>query len=292
MGAVVLGHSPREAKKARALVTAYAGTLPSIIRSMSVATFPPDLSTQPLVAALLDQGVVVVEDVIGKAVLPALRGETGRLVSSEPFGSNGFDGYRTRRVFDPFRRTRALDEIVLRPLLHDVLQRVLTWPYQFGMTILSQIYPGEVAQPSHRDAAVYPLPQDFPEVMVNTIWALDDFTAENGATMVAPGSHRDAGIKDLVPVVMAAGSVMIYSGRLRHGAGANGSDTTRLGFIVEHVVRWLRPADCHPLAVGPEIAATLEPQLQELLGFNQTSEYFGFVNGRPPAEWLAAATAT
>ena len=59
------------------------------------------------------------------------------------------------------------------------------------------------------------------------------------------------------------------------------------GSIIEHVARWLRPAECHPLAVGAELAARLPLEMQELLGFNQTSEYFGFIAGASPADWLA-----
>ena len=68
--------------------------------------------------------------------------------------------------------------------------------------------------------------------------------------------------------------------------GANVSDGSRLSFITEHVARWLRPAECHPVSVGPTLAASLPTELQELLGFNQTSEYFGFIAGRSPSEWL------
>ncbi len=121
---------------------------------------------------------------------------------------------------------------------------------------------------------------------------MDDFTADNGATLIAPGSHRfgeRAGPfehADLVPVVMDAGSVLVYDGRLVHGAGANSSDRGRLGFIAEFVPRWLRPSENHTLAVPQEIARYLDEDLQKLLGYNQRDPYFGFVAGRPPLEWL------
>lgn len=254
---------------------------------LTLPRYPVDESAETILGALAEHGLVVVEGVLDRADLSSIRPEIDGLLASAALGDNAFDGYRTRRVFDPLRRTRALDDVVLNPVIHRTIGAALRWPYQFGMTILSQVTPGEVAQRPHRDANVYPLPREFPEIMVNTIWALDDFTEANGATMVAPGSHRDPERRQLTPAVMPAGAVLVYSGRLLHAAGANRSDRTRLGFIVEHVARWLRPAENHPVTVGADLAATLPQGLQELLGFNQTSEYFGFINGRPPSEWLA-----
>lgn len=253
---------------------------------MAIPTFSARAPAESLVGALVDQGAIVIEGVIDEPTVSMVRAGCRELLDTADFGDNDFDGYRTRRVFDPLRRTRLLDSLVLHPVVHAVVRGALGWPYQFGMTILSQVCPDERAQRPHRDAAVYPLPRDFPDVMVNTIWALDDFTPENGATLIAPGSHRDRTQNELIPAAMDGGSVMIYSGGLLHGAGANLTETSRLGLIVEHVARWLRPAECHPLAVGVDIISTLPPELQELLGFNQTSEYFGFINGKPPADWL------
>lgn len=239
-----------------------------------------------IAASLEEFGFVVVEHVLGEVELNELRQRLAPLLEAAALGDNEFDGFLTRRVFDPLAQTRCLDAVVTHPLVQDVVIRSLPWTYQFGMTILADVQPGQKAQRPHRDASVYPLPPSFPEVMTNTIWALDDFTATNGATLVAPGSHRDESAA-LTPVEMPAGSVVIYSGRLLHGAGANTSDRSRLGLIIEHVARWLRPGDCHPMTVGSRQAASLSTELQELLGFNQHGDYLGFIGGLPPATWLS-----
>jgi ectoine hydroxylase-related dioxygenase (phytanoyl-CoA dioxygenase family) len=214
-------------------------------------------------------------------------------VAKAPVGDNHFDGFATRRVFDPLARTRVLDDLVLHPLLSDTVEAVIG-PCQFGMTILSEIQPGQPAQRLHRDASVYPLPDRIGPVMVNMIWAIDDFTGANGATVLAPASHLGdirPGAYDrasLAVASMGGGSVLVYDGRLVHGAGANDSASTRLGLIIEHTVRWLRPAENHQLAVLPAVAATLPARLQELMGYNQHGSYFGFVAGKPPRAWLSA----
>ncbi len=195
-------------------------------------------------------------------------------------------------MFDPLARTRVLDDWVLHPLLTATVQ-ALIGPSQFGMTILSEVQPGEVAQFLHRDAAIYPLPAEVGPVEVNTIWAIDEFTRANGATVLVPGSHvggtRPSAYdgESLTVATMSAGSVLVYDGRVVHGAGANTTTSACLGLIVEHTVRWLRPAENHSLAVAPTVVATLPAPLQELLGYNQHSAFLGFVAGRPPGEWLA-----
>jgi ectoine hydroxylase-related dioxygenase (phytanoyl-CoA dioxygenase family) len=254
---------------------------------VDISRFAPDASPADLHEALTRDGAIILADLLDRERLATLREAVGPLITNAPLGTNAFDGFKTRRVFDPLVRTRALDDLVLDPLVQRVIRAALPAGYQLGMTVLSQVQPGEAAQKLHRDAAAYPLPAGFPEVMVNTIWALDAFTAANGATVIVAGSHRDPSARDQKPAVMNPGSVLVYSGRLLHKAGHNSGATPRLGLIVEHVVRWLRPADCHPLAVGPALAATLPADLQELLGFNQASEFFGFIAGQPPADWLA-----
>jgi ectoine hydroxylase-related dioxygenase (phytanoyl-CoA dioxygenase family) len=255
---------------------------------VGISSFAPDASPADLHEAFSRDGAFVLSGVIDRERLATLREALRPLITNAPLGTNSFDGFKTRRVFDPLARTRALDDLVLSPVVQRAIQDVLPAGYQLGMTVLSEVQPGEAAQKLHRDAAVYPLPADFPEVMVNTIWALDAFTPANGATVIVAGSHRDPSARDQEPAVMSPGSVLVYSGRLLHKAGPNSSAGPRLGLIAEHVVRWLRPADCHPLAVGPALAATLPAALQELLGFNQASDFFGFIAGQSPRDWLAA----
>jgi ectoine hydroxylase-related dioxygenase (phytanoyl-CoA dioxygenase family) len=254
---------------------------------VAIPTFGPDEPAPHLQAALATEGVLIIENAVDTALIDAIRNELDPLLAATSLGDNPFDGFTTRRIFDPLARTRVLDQLVLHPQIQAVIASFLLWPYHFGMTFVSEVLPGEVAQRLHRDASVYPLPEDFPEVEANTVWALSDFTADNGATVVAPRSHQDREQRTVIPAVMSAGSVLVYAGRLLHGAGANRSDVPRLSLIIEHVARWLRPAECHPVSIGPSIVATLPVELQELVGFNQTNEYFGFIAGQSPNAWLA-----
>ncbi len=234
---------------------------------------------------------MIIDELIPASSLGAIAEELKMHVEDAPFGDNEFDGYATRRVFDLLARTRVLDDVLLTPMLSGAIDTVIG-PSQFGMTVLTDVKPGEVAQQLHRDSAVYPLPVSFGPVEINTIWAIDEFTRANGATVLSPGSHlRDTRPSEyhseaLAAATMGPGSVLVYDGRLIHGAGPNHSRSTRLGMIIEHVVRWLRPAENHTLSVSPAVAATLPPVLSERFGYNQHGNYLGFVAGRPPQEWL------
>jgi ectoine hydroxylase-related dioxygenase (phytanoyl-CoA dioxygenase family) len=242
-----------------------------------------------VVMLLREEGCVILDGLVPNELLVVIAEELRTLAAAAPLGDNSFDGFSTRRVFDLFARSRVLDDLILDQLVTAVTEELIG-AFQFGMTVLSEVGPGESAQRLHRDQGVYPLQLSFGPVEVNTIWAIDDFTEENGATLIAPRSHlvdKELGSSwATVPAEMEAGSVLIYDGRIVHGAGANASKTRRIGLIVEHVVRWLRPADNHTVAIGPDLASQLPVALQERLGFNQHGRFLGSIAGRPPGEWL------
>ncbi len=143
-------------------------------------------------------------------------------------GRNEFEGHKTRRIYSVIEKTLACNPLVEHPLILALLDQILMPNYLLSQLQVIEIYPGEVQQPLHHDDGFYPIARPRPAFSAATIWAIDDFTAENGATLVLPNSHLwgdrmpDANDeKDLVPVVMAAGSVVFFLGTLWHGAGAN-----------------------------------------------------------------------
>ena len=183
-------------------------------------------------------------------------------------GRNDFEGFGTQRIYRVFAKTRMFDDLAIHPVLQGVLDRVLG-PCQLSAPTGIRIGANERAQILHRDDSIYPLPEPHGDVVLNTMWAFDDFTEANGATRFVPGSHRwEVGRVPTEddPVVlteMPAGSVAFYTGRIWHGGGANRTDTPRLGVILEYVAAWLRPQENHVIGVAPEVVATLPEKLQE-----------------------------
>ncbi|HEX4978549.1 MAG TPA: phytanoyl-CoA dioxygenase family protein [Acidimicrobiales bacterium] len=246
-----------------------------------------------VVEGLEDDGYAVVEGVLDRAETATIAGEMRRVLASVPFGRNDFEGFGTKRVYALFGKTRAWDAPATSTLVLGVLDRVLGASYQLSAPTGIEIGPGERAQVLHRDDSIYPIPEPHPEVVVNTMWALDDFTEENGATRLVPGSHRRTGPPapgtPTIAATMTAGSVMFYVGSVWHGGGANRTDRPRLGVILEYVAGWLRPQENHLLAVPRDVAADLPDRLLELLGYNIYPPFVGYVDGRHPIRALREA---
>jgi ectoine hydroxylase-related dioxygenase (phytanoyl-CoA dioxygenase family) len=259
------------------------------------ATVPAETCTgEEIAARLLDDGYVVVSGMMTEADVRAAREDLGRVLEATRTGRNAFEGYSTQRIYALFAKTRTFDLAAVHPLLLDVLDRVLGH-YQLSAPVGIRIGPGEKAQVLHTDDMIYPLPQPHPPVVVNTMWPLDEFTEENGATRFIPGSHRwdpgrtpDSG-DPVAAATMSPGSAMFYLGSLWHGGGANRTGEPRLGVILEYAASWLRPQENHCLAVPRDTVRHLPERLQELLGYNIYPPFLGYVDGRHPRKVLASA---
>jgi ectoine hydroxylase-related dioxygenase (phytanoyl-CoA dioxygenase family) len=243
---------------------------------------------------LVEDGYVVVSDMMPARDVQAAREDLGRVLEATRTGRNAFEGFSTQRVYALFAKTRTFDQAAIHPLLLDVLDQVLGH-YQLSAPVGIRIGPGEQAQILHRDDAIYPVPEPHPPLVVNTMWPLDDFTEANGATRFVPGSHRwapgrvPAADDEIRSATMTPGSAMFYLGSLWHGGGANQTGQPRLGVILEYAAAWLRPQENHCLAVPREVVRGLPQRLQELLGYNIYPPFVGYVNGSHPRKVLSVA---
>lgn len=243
------------------------------------------------VAKLRRDGYVILERVIDSPQIEAIRSESHRLLNDVPKGTTNFGGFATQRLFNLVARTRLLDDLYLHPHLIAIVEAYLDDQIQLSIASFINIGPGEEAQPFHRDDSLYPLPRPHISLSVNTMWALDDFTPENGSTLLLPGSHLldqcDAPSDDEVATAtMPAGSVLIYDGSLFHAGGANTSQGTRLGTSVIYNRAWLRQQENQFLGVPPEIAKTLPRAMQKLIGYWVANNFLGYLNDQSPARLL------
>jgi ectoine hydroxylase-related dioxygenase (phytanoyl-CoA dioxygenase family) len=262
-----------------------------------MATVPAATSTgQDIAQRLMADGYVVVTGMMAEEDVRAARADLRRVLTETPTGRNPFEGFSTQRVYALFAKTRTFDRAAIDPLLQDVMTRVLG-PHQLSAPVGIRIGPGEAAQILHRDDSVYPVPEPHPPLVVNTMWPLDEFTAENGATRFIPASHawepgrRPTPDDPVEQAVMSPGSAMFYLGSLWHGGGANQTDQPRLGVILEYAAGWLRQQETHLLAVPRATVRQLPERLQELLGYNIYPPFVGYVNGSHPRKALSAEEA-
>ena len=249
-----------------------------------------DAAVGDVVRRLDEDGYAIVDGVLTRDDAAAIGAELRRLRDGVPSGRNPFEGFHTRRLYAIYAKTRVLDDITLHPLVLGALDQVLGPHYQLSGPTGIEIGPGEAEQLLHRDDDIYPVARPHPQLVTNVMWAFDDFTVENGATRLYPGSHRSVDrppeSAPMVRAVMPAGSVMLYVGSLWHGGGANHTDRSRLGVAIEYCASWLRAQETQLLVAPPVLARTLPPRLRELLGYDIYPPFVGYVDGRHPARVL------
>ena len=209
----------------------------------------------------------------------------------EHTGRNSFEGLRTQRIYSVLSRSRVCDRLVDNPRVLAVLDQLLMPNYLLSALQAINIQPGETAQLAHHDDGFYPIPRPRAPLTAATIWAIDDFTADNGATMVIPGSHRwgqrPPNPEDqAIPVVMPAGSCVFFVGTLWHGGGANNTTRERLAVTAQYCQPWLRPMEAFTLSISREIARTVSDDIRRMLGYSIHPPFVGAVDGLHPLRLL------
>ena len=206
-------------------------------------------------------------------------------------GRNSFEGRRTQRIYSVLSRTRVCDPLVDNPRVLALLDRLLMPNYLLSALQAINIQPGETAQLAHHDDGFYPIPRPREPLAAATIWAIDDFTADNGATVLYPGSHRwgkrRPGRRDrALPVVMPAGSCVFFVGTLWHGGGANTTARERLAVTAQYCQPWLRPMEAFTLSISRDIARTVSDDIRRMLGYSIHPPFVGAVDGLHPLRLL------
>jgi len=241
---------------------------------------------------LKNDGFVILEGILDRDQQGALRGELQPHFERRLFGRNPFEGHRTQRVYGLLSKSRAFDSLVEHPAVMAACEATLGPGFLLSVAHAILIHPGEAAQSLHHDDGFYPQARPRQALGVSTIWALDDFTAENGATRVVPGSHLLAegerpGEAAAQPVVMPAGSLLIFLGTLFHGGGENRANTSRLGLTIQYCPPWARQQENFILGLPPEEVPGLSPRVRELIGFSIHPPFMGHVDGRHPLKAIA-----
>ncbi|MHB1854072.1 MAG: phytanoyl-CoA dioxygenase family protein [Acidimicrobiales bacterium] len=246
--------------------------------------------------ALGRDGAVIVDDLAPQHLLDRVEVELAPSLAATPTGPDDFSGRNTRRTGALIARSPASRELVTHPLILETAALFLghATNFQLHLTQAIAIGPDSPAQPIHRDQWAFdffPFPAGY-EVQCNTIWALTDFTEANGATRVVPGSNQAADRlsfqpSDTVPAEMTRGSVLIYSGSVYHGGGANTTSDTRVGLNITYNLAWLRQEENQYLSVPREVALTLPEELLRLMGYARGAYALGYIDDlRDPIEAL------
>lgn len=265
-----------------------------------LARLSNDAAVSDVVNVLELDGGVIVADFLSPETLVGLRHDLMPLLERQSVGRDGFAGFKTRRLSALFAHSRhcsaiATHPLFLKPAEHFLCKTREVWvgeerltlaaDIRIGVTQAIQLAPGQGAQPLHRDdtAFLWNHPTNGREGRLQIICAVSDFTAENGGTLVIPGSHlwdddRKPEISEAIPTVMKAGSALIFLGSTFHAGGANTTANeyrTAAGMALD--VSNVRQEENMYLSMSSEEVASYPEQIQRLLGWSAGTNHMGWV---------------
>lgn len=246
---------------------------------------------------LNQQGFLILRQVMPPETVEALDTELTSAFAETPFSQGGFYGARTKRFGRLLSRSDRSVAFVNHPLILGISEALLG-PFcdtlQLNLTQGLALHPGAPLQPPHRDQDMWRGETGRVEYLINVMWPFTDYTADNGATLLWPGSHGAEGLSvgaDGPPVVagMKPGDALLFLGSTLHGAGANRSGSERRGMIVSYCLGWLKPYENQWLAYPPEVARHFPPEVAALVGYRQHRPNLGNVDGQCPSLLLKDA---
>jgi ectoine hydroxylase-related dioxygenase (phytanoyl-CoA dioxygenase family) len=238
-------------------------------------------------------GFTIVEDAIEPALVDELAEDLLRLereLGVVP-AHNAFEGTRTVRIYNLLVHGALYERVPVHPSVLPIVEGVLDAGCLVSSLSSIGIGPGETAQPIHADDMVIPLAKPHAAIICNSMWALTDFTAANGATRLVPGSHRSESPAygaevESVSAEMRRGSVLVWHGSLWHGGGANHTGERRVGIAMNYCAGFVRQQENQQLGIPREIARRFAPRLRELVGYGVYRGLIGHIDKRAPATLL------
>ncbi len=268
---------------ARKAVLRETSSMPNHRQLTGLPTVRLDRIGLDLADALDEAGCCVVENAVAPEVMLSIADELGTFMNRASVGASDFEGHRTRRLGAPLPRSATFRSIALHPAVvlagDHVLGHASSW--RFSAAEFIEIGPGEIGQRIHRDQWKYDMVDFDVEVELNGMWAITDFTEANGATRVAPGSHRwgnreKADRSETVAAEMSQGSLLLYTGSVYHGGGDNTSETWRSGLSLQHGVGWLTQSTNQFLECPPAEVQSWPDDLLRFVGYAKAGNGLGY----------------
>lgn len=243
---------------------------------------------------LLRDGFCIIHGLLPPNVLQNLADDLAGDFRDTPFGQGNFYGFRTKRFGSLLKRSRHSAELVMEPTILSLAQAVLGPKcdrIQLNVAQAIAVHPGEQRQVPHRDQDMWAGIKGAHEYLLNVIWPLDAFTAENGATLIYPGSHcafEPDPMTLLEPMVAQCnpGAAICFLGSTLHGAGPNTTSDVRRAVVLGYSLGWLKPYENLWLAYPPETARHFPPELAALAGYAQHRPNLGNYEGQCPSVLL------
>ena len=239
-------------------------------------------------------GFVILESVIEPELVAEIR---KALIKTEEennigFRTTRFEGKRTIRIYNLLVHGETFWKIPIHEAVLPFAEAVLDAELQLSSLSSITLCPGQEEQSLHADDQLLPIPKPHQPFTLNCVWAVSDFTEENGATRIVPGSHRanDRPTYDMradtIAAEMPAGSVVFWHGSLWHAGGANRTKERRYTIANYYCSGFFRPQENQQLGVPIGIAKRFPRRLQELCGYSVYKGLYGHVDNEDPIVML------
>lgn len=261
---------------------------------MPLSHLPASASIDEIADCLRENGHVIIDELAPVSLMEEAESELSPYLEAAHFGPNAGLGLLTKRTGGLIGRSPSARDLVMNEKVLGAAKRFLAHASAIHVSLTETISlsPGSPAQVLHQDELTYD-GFDFGgyDVQLSTLWAMSDYTAEMGATLVVPGSHlagrgRDFKPEDAESAEMKRGSVMLYSGKIYHGSGENKSSRIRKAININYAVAWLRQEENQYLSCPPDIARTLPEDLLRLMGYACTAAAGYVIDRKEPLSVL------
>lgn len=247
-----------------------------------------------IAADLARDGWAVVRRAVDPSIIAAMEQDLAPRFAATPMCQGGFYGENTRRFGSLLTRSPQAARLVMHPTMLAVAEAMLLpWCERIALNLTQaiEIDPGALPQLPHRDQDMWAGPKGAVEYLINVMWPMTRFTAENGGTRLWTGSHLDQDLRFMdeanavVPDV-GPGDALLFLGSTLHGGGGNRSTAPRRGIVVSYCLGWLKPFELQWLVYPPAIARNFPPELAALVGYAQHRPNLGNVEGQCPSVLL------
>ncbi|MGH1489391.1 MAG: phytanoyl-CoA dioxygenase family protein [Acidimicrobiales bacterium] len=260
-----------------------------------------DADPDVMYEALDEAGCLVVHGMADDDACASVKAELAEYVEAAPAAEDDptdFYPGKTHRVIALMHRSPTMRELMMHPVVEQLGDKHLLTnckKWQLNVSAALEIGPGARDQILHREEDLFryfPVPR--PNLILASMWAISDFSVENGGTQLVPGSHRwtaDRVAKpgEIVRAEMPAGSVLFWLGGTLHGGGANVTeDDWRYGIVLTYTLDWLRQEENQHLSMPYADARLLPEAVRSRLGFSM--DYGDGGLGFYDSSVLAAAT--
>ena len=168
------------------------------------------------------------------------------------------------------------ERTVQHPAIIEIAEAMLGDDMTLGAYSARILYPGATEMGVHVDYPYWAMRGPFtlrPPLMVQVIWMLQDFTEQNGATLVAPRSqlrcarpNREQFAREAIKVTGGAGDAIVSHGLLWHDTSQNHTAEPRVALLINYGLKVIRPLDSDIAKVPPAVLERATPKLRQLLG--------------------------